>query len=225
MVKLMEYLYSLTVADIQNLLYVEGNAKLKAIIDQGRITGIEVLNPGSGYTTPPVVKIAESDLSCLINSDDIGVPRNVNVINPGGSFHGDNTLSSTFRSNYILSISNYSEDAFAVGETIVQKINNVEVARARLTSFNSGRLTVDRVSGVFRSNNNIIGLARNNTATLDNIQYTEFSPSIKTYFDNQGYYNSDVGKVSDQNQRLQFFLLQDYSYLVNLKLLLILGDL
>ena len=200
------------------VVYVEGNAKLKAIIDQGRITGIEVLNPGSGYTTPPVVKIAESDLSCLINSDDIGVPRNVNVINPGGSFHGDNTLSSTFRSNYILSISNYSEDAFAVGETIVQKINNVEVARARLTSFNSGRLTVDRVSGVFRSNNNIIGLARNNTATLDNIQYTEFSPSIKTYFDNQGYYNSDVGKVSDQNQRVtDSFYYQDYSYLVKSK--------
>ena len=200
------------------IVYVDGNAKLRAIIDQGKITGIEILNSGSGYTTAPEVKIAESDVDCLINSNDIGVPRNVNVINSGGSFNGDNTLASTFRSNYILSISNFEENSFAIGETIVQKINNVEVARARITSFRSGRLSVDRVLGVFRINKEIAGLARNKTATLTNVQFTEFLPEIKTYYDNQGYFESDSGKVSDQNQRItDSFYYQDYSYLVKSK--------
>ena len=203
---------------VNPIVFVEGNAKLKAIIDQGRITGIEVVNSGFGYTTPPVVKIAESDVECLINSDDIGVPRNINVINVGGSFHEDNTLRSTFRSNYILSLSNFDPDCFAIGETIVQEINNVEVARARITSFRSGRLSVDRVSGVFREKKLIKGLARNKSATLETIRYTEFSPQIKTYYDNQGYFESDSGKVSDQNQRItDSFYYQDYSYLVKSK--------
>jgi hypothetical protein len=203
---------------VNPIVFVEGNAKLKAIIDQGRITGIEVVNSGFGYTTPPVVKIAESDVECLINSDDIGVPRNINVINVGGSFHEDNTLRSTFRSNYILSLSNFDPDCFAIGETIVQEINNVEVARARITSFRSGRLSVDRVSGVFREKKLIKGLARNKSATLETIRYTEFAPQIKTYYDNQGYFESDSGKVSDQNQRItDSFYYQDYSYLVKSK--------
>ena len=200
------------------IVYVDGDAKLKAIIDQGKITGIQIISSGSGYTTAPEVKIAESDVQCLINSDGIGVPRNVNVFNPGGSFHGDDTLSSTFRSNYILSLSNFDPDSFAIGETIVQRINGVEVARARITFFRSGRLSVDRVSGVFRKNKEIQGLARNKTAILKNISYTEFSPQITTYYDNQGYFQSDSGKVSDQNQRLtDSFYYQDYSYLVKSK--------
>ena len=197
-----------------------GNAKFVVISDQGRVTGIEIVDSGSGYTTAPTITIAESDVECYINSSSIGVPRNINVINVGGSFHGDNTLGSTFRSNYSLVISNFTKDSFAVGETIIQKFNNVEVARARITDVRDGSnvLTVDRVQGVFRELTDIIGLARNNTARLESIRYTEFSPQIKTYYDNQGSFKSDAGKLSDQNQRItDSFYYQDYSYLVKSK--------
>ena len=120
----------------------------------------------------------------------------------------------------LLVISNFTKDSFAVGETIIQKFNNVEVARARITDVRDGSnvLTVDRVQGVFRELTDIIGLARNNTARLESIRYTEFSPQIKTYYDNQGSFKSDAGKLSDQNQRItDSFYYQDYSYLVKSK--------
>jgi len=197
-----------------------GNASLKAVVDAGKITGIVIDNPGSGYTTAPEIKIAESDVIAFFNSDDIGSPRNVKVINVGGSYHNDKTLSSSFRSNYILKVSNFEYDAFNVGETIVQKYGSNEVARARVTSwrYGSNLLLVDRVVGIFRENQQILGLSKNKTANLESISFTEFSANIKTYYDNQGYYKSDYGKISNSSQRVaDSYYYQDYSYLVKSK--------
>lgn len=202
------------------IISISGNGKLKAVIDKGKITGIQIIDGGFGYTEPPIIKIAESDVSCFINSIDIGVPRNIDVINTGGSFHGDNTLSSSFRSNFVLTLTGFQSDSFAVGETIVQKFGSVEVARAKVTSWRSGSnvLLINKVKGVFRKGKDITGLSRNKTARLESIQFTEFSPVINTYYDNQGYYKSDFGKISDQNQRIvDSFYYQDYSYLVKSK--------
>ena len=195
----------------------EGNAKLTPISDNGKITGIVIDDSGSNYTTAPEISILESDLDCYLNSEDIGVPTSVRIINNGGSYHNDGTLSSTFRSNYILLVSNFDADSFRVGETIVQRFGSVEVARARVTSWRNGSniLIVDRVKGIFRTGNTIIGLARNKTAKLESLDYTSFSADIKSYYDNQGYYKSDLGKVSDSNQRItDSYYYQDYSYLV-----------
>lgn len=202
------------------IVVVSGNAKFTAILDAGKITGIVIDDAGSGYTEAPTITIAESDVNCFLQSPDIGVPRNVKIVNNGGSFHNDQTLKSSFRSNYIFAVSNFNKDAFIVGETIVQRSGNVEVARARVTSWRKGSniLVADRVRGIFRENQEIVGLSRNNTATIESIDYTEFSPQIKTYYDNQGYYESDYGKLSNSNQRItDSYYYQDYSYLVKSK--------
>ena len=86
---------------------VEGNALLEVVQDQGRVTGIVVKHPGSGYTTPPTINIVESDVRVYLSSETIGLPRNVRIINNGGSYHNDKTLSSTIRSNYIFKVSNF----------------------------------------------------------------------------------------------------------------------
>ena len=199
---------------------VSGNAVLTAVADAGKITGILIKNSGTGYTEIPDIKIAESDIKCYLNSKNIGIPRNIKLINNGGAYHKDLTLKSSFRSNYILVVSDFATDAFIVGETIIQRSGNVEVARARVTSWRNGSniLIVDRVQGILREGKQIIGLSNNKTAKLQSIDYTQFSPIIKTYFDNMGYYQSDYGKISDANQRISdSYYYQDYSYTVKSK--------
>ena len=195
---------------------VDGNAKLNVISDNGIITGILIDDAGSGYTVAPEVRIVETDLKVYLSSTDIGVPRNIRIINNGGAYHSDTTLSSTIRSNYILKLSNFADDAFKIGETIVQG----DTARGTVTSWRKGSniLSVKDVTGLFRENLPIKGLAKGNTADLDSISYTEFTPEIKTYFDNLGSYSDDQGIVSSSNQKLtDTYYYQDYSYVIKSK--------
>ena len=196
--------------------YVDGDAVLDVVSDNGIITGILITDAGSGYTTAPEVRIVETDVKVYLSSTDIGVPRNIRIINNGGAYHNDNTLSSTIRSNYILTLSNFEDDAFKIGETIVQGDN----ARATVTAWRKGSniLSVKDLTGLFRENKTIKGLARGNTATLDSISYTEFTPEIKTYFDNLGSYSDDQGIVSSSNQKItDTYYYQDYSYVIRSK--------
>ena len=196
----------------------------KSLTSVGEINSVKITSIGVDYKKIPIVTgifdvdgVLDTNVECFLSSTDIGTPRNIKIINNGGSYHNDNTLSSTFTSNYILIVSNFDRDAFSIGETIVQKSGSTEVARARVTSWVSGSniLVIDRVEGILRENKEIKGLAKNNTANVLSISYTEYSPVIKTYFDNMGYYKSDSGKISDSNQRItDSYYYQDYSYTI-----------
>ncbi len=196
----------------------------KSITSVGQINSIKITSIGTDYTRIPIVSgiydkdnVLDNNVECFLMSTDIGTPRNIKIINNGGSYHNDETLSSSFTSNYVLTLSNFVKDAFSIGETIIQKSGSVEVARARVTSWIEGSniLTVDRIQGILREDKEIKGLAKSNTANLLSISYTEYSPVIKTYFDNMGYYKSDSGKVSDANQRItDSYYYQDYSYTI-----------
>lgn len=196
---------------------IDGNALLDVVLDQGKITGILITNPGSKYTAVPTIKIVETDLEVYLSGEDIGVPRNVRIINNGGSYHNDNTLSSTFRSNYIFKVSNFIPNAFGIGETIIQTNNGVETARAKVVSWRTGSniLIVKDVQGLFREKIEILGISRRNTCVLQSIAYTKFNPLIKTYFDNIGSFQDDQGIIGSSNQRLtDSYYYQDYSYVV-----------
>ena len=93
---------------------------------QGKIFSITVENEGRGYTFAPEIKIVESDVEAFANSDSIGIPQSVTFIRNGGAFHLDKTVSSSFTSNYVAVLKNYSGD-FRKGELVVQKVNNVEI--------------------------------------------------------------------------------------------------
>ena len=193
---------------------VHGDAVLDVVSDRGIITGILIKSAGSNYTVAPDVRIVETDLKVYLSSTDIGVPRNIRIINNGGAYHNDTTLDSTIRSNYILKVSDFT--TFRIGETIVQG----DTARATVTAWRDGSniLSVKDVTGLFREGLEIKGLAKGNTATLDSISYTEFTPEIKTYFDNLGSYSDDQGIVSSSNQKItDTYYYQDYSYVIQSK--------
>ena len=199
----------------------------KSLFSVGEINSIKITNIGKDYKKIPVVTgiydkdgKVDKNINCFLNSTDIGIPRSIKIENNGGSYHSDQTIKSSIRSNYILTLSNFTSDGYNVGEYIVQRSGATEVARARVTSWRKGSniLNVSNVTGIFRENQQIIGLAGGKTATLDSISYTEFTPVIKTYFDNIGKYTSDIGKVSDQNQKIHdSYYYQDFSYLIKSK--------
>ena len=193
----------------------------------GAIKSINVTNIGIDYKKLPIVTgiydadgIIDNTVKCYLSSKDIGIPSNIKIINNGGAYHSDTSLSSTFRSNTVMVLSNFGIKPFSVGETIIQKIGSVEVARAKVSSWREGSniLIVHKVNGSFRNNEPIIGLAGNNSAVIEDISYTEFSPVVQTNFDNVGYYSSDSGKVSDANQKIHdSYYYQDYSYTIKSK--------
>ena len=199
----------------------------KSLFSVGAINTLKITNIGRDYKKVPIITgIYDKDgnidetVFAFLNSTDIGIPKNIKIENNGGSYHNDQTIKSSVRSNYILKLSGFVSDAYDVGETIVQRIGTTEVARGRVTSWRKGSniLIVDRVIGAFRKNQQIIGLAGNKTAIIDDISYTEFTPVIKTYFDNIGKYTSDYGQLSDANQRLHDSnYYQDFSYLIKSK--------
>jgi len=199
----------------------------KSLFAVGNINSIRVTNVGGNYKKLPIVTgIINSEgnidntVKCYLSSNDIGIPSNIKIISNGGLYHNDTSLQSTFRSNNIFTLSDFNEKPFSVGETIIQKSGSVEVARARVTSWTEGTniLIVDKVTGIFRIDQNIIGLARNQIAKLKSISFTEFLPTIQTDFDNVGFYSSDAGKLSDANQRLHdSYYYQDFSYTIKSK--------
>tara|TARA_B100000579_G_scaffold137309_2_gene111423 strand:+ start:748 stop:9207 length:8460 start_codon:yes stop_codon:yes gene_type:complete len=199
----------------------------KSLFSVGKINSIKITNVGNNYKKIPIVTgivdndgNIDSNVSCFLNSTDIGVPRNIKIHNNGGSYHSDQTIKSSIRSNFILTLSNFTSDGYNVGETIVQKSGTTEVAKAKVTSWRKGSniLSVSNVTGIFRENQQIIGLSGNKTATVDSISFTEFTPIIKTFFDNIGKFTSDVGKLSDQNQKIHdSYFYQDFSYLIQSK--------
>jgi len=209
----------------------DGNGSInytsKSLFSVGEINSIKIINIGVDYNKVPIITgvynslgNVDSTAKCYLNSDNIGIPLTISIDNNGGSYHNDQTIKSTIRSNYILVLSNFIDDAFTLGETIVQKSGSVETARARVTSWRKGSniLVVDRIQGSFRENQSISGLARRNTATIVSIDYCDFNPIIKTYFDNLGEYKSDYGKISDANQKIHdSYYYQDYSYLIKSK--------
>ena len=125
------------------------DAKFNVISRNGEIASITVDKPGRGYTFTPEIIIIEGDVEAYAESTTIGVPKSVNITTNGGAFHLDKTVSSSFTSNYIVAVKNINGN-FSIGETVIQKINNVEVFRAIVTEwrFGSNLLKLANVQGI-----------------------------------------------------------------------------
>ena len=199
----------------------------ESVFAVGEIDSIKITNIGTDYKSLPIVtgiydadNKLDTNVRCYLSSKDIGIPRNIRIINNGGSYHNDNSLNSTFRSNYVFTISDFLSNPFSVGETVIQKSGSTETARAKVTSYKEGTniLIVNSIDGTFRVDETISGLSNNKSAIIRKVDYTEFTPIIQTSFDNVGYYSSDAGKVSDSNQRIHdSYYYQDYSYTIRSK--------
>ena len=195
------------------------DAKFNVISRNGEIASITVDKPGRGYTFTPEIIIIEGDVEAYAESTTIGVPKSVNITTNGGAFHLDKTVSSTFSSNYIVAVKNINGN-FSIGETVIQKINNVEVFRATVTEwrFGSNLLKLANIQGIIRENIAIESLRFPVDAIVSKVFVSTFQEQISSFYDNLGYYTSDRGKLGVANQKIiDSFFYQDYSYVVKSK--------
>ena len=192
------------------------DVKFKVLVRDGKVTSITVEKPGKGYTYAPEIIIVEGNIEAYAESNTIGVPQSVRITSNGGAFHLDETVSSTFRSNYVLSLKDYNGN-FRLGEQVVQKINGVEVFRATVVEwrFGSNLLKVANSTGIIRENISIESVLMPVSGTVQSIFVTTFNEDISSFYDNLGYYQSDKGKLGVQNQKiLDSTFYQDYSYVI-----------
>lgn len=193
-------------------------AKFSPIIVEGRISGVNVIDGGKGYTYKPSVKIIESDVKIYLESDNIGTIRSLKFVDSGYNYHKDSSLVSLYNAGLTLLLKNHEENAFFIGETIVQTDSNNNIVFSAKISKNGWRpgsniLKIQEIKGVFDESKSIRGLVKNNTADIISVLSTNFAADIRSYSDNIGYYNSDRGKLSNLNQRLtDSYYYQDYSY-------------
>jgi len=184
----------------------------------GKLTSVRIVKKGQGFTYKPSVRIIESDIKVYLESNNIGLPKNIQISNPGRGFNADESLLSTYKSPTTFVLRNIS-DKFFFGEKIIQDSTGA-TAIVSENGYREGSnlLKVNSLSGVFKNGEEIKSAIGSRTATLYAQLSTEFDPEIKSYVDNFGFYTSDRGKLSNNNQRLQdSYFYQDYSYVLKSK--------
>ena len=187
-------------------------------VSRGKVTQVRVLKEGSGFTFAPTIRIIESDVTVYLESDTIGVPKNVTINNVGRGFNADSSLQSSFKSPTTFILRNISH-AFFGGEKISQPSTGA-IAYVINDGYRQGSnlLKVVGITGVFKNGLEIKSALGGRTATLHAQLCTEFDPEISPIIDNNGSFVSDRGKLSSNNQKLQdSYYFQDYSYVLRSK--------
>jgi hypothetical protein len=197
-------------------------ADIELVVRNGSIVSAILRNGGFNYSEPPTIKVVETAVKIYLNSNDIGIPESIKVENSGLLYHTDETLSRQFFSNTVLILTDFPENSFTYGEEVVCEKNGVVFASAIVSrdgwKFGSNILKVEKVKGKFIEGFPLKGLARGNSATIVNVVTSEFTPVVKSYHDNIGYYSSDRGKISANSQKItDSYFYQDYSYVVRSK--------
>jgi hypothetical protein len=190
----------------------------KCIQEGGKITSIIVLNGGK-FDQKPSVKIVESDLNVFLESDNIGVPQNITIVNNGYYFNADKTTTPLYKSTTTFLLKDFNDYDFYPGEFIVQPFTGAK-AKVSKNGWRAGSnlLKVENIEGIFEDNYTIVGKDNNRTATLVAQISTEFNSDIRSYYDNLGFYSSDKGKIGANSQKLlDSYFYQDYSYVIKSK--------
>ena len=131
----------------------------------------------------------------------------------------DKTVASSFTSNYVVALKDYNGN-FSKGELVVQKVNNVEVFRARVAEwrFGSRLLKLESTVGIIRENIAIESFNTTVSGIVHSVFVSTFDEQISSFYDNLGFYTSDRGRLGVSNQKIidsNFY--QDYSYVVKSK--------
>ena len=188
----------------------------------GEITAIVTKNKGSGYKTPPVIKIIETDLKMYCKSSSIGLPKSTRILFNGQNISKDVSLRKIFTGSRILVLKNISNSNFKEGEKILQYEGSTLIASGYVAK-NGWReknnvIRLRNIVGEFQVNGSIIGQSSLTTADISESIASFFNFEVKSFFDNLGKYTSDKGHLSSNNQRLlDSYFYQDYSYVIKSK--------
>ena len=193
-------------------------ATFSVVSDQGRITRIDVLSGGSGYTFTPTVSVYEGAIDAFFESESIGLPQDISIISNGGSFHNDETLESTYRSNYAIIYKGNAK--FFKGERVEQRDGSSLIFSGYVSDkgwrTGSNILRLNKVNGVVDTTLNLASATDpSRSVEVSDVLFTEFDSDIRTYYDNLGRYASDKGKVGSRYQKVtDSYYYQDFSYVI-----------
>ena len=193
--------------------------KLECISENGKLKAVNILNLGRGFTYNPTIKIFESDVKVFLTSVNIGIPKNIRLINSGYGYNSDYSTIPSFKSTATFVLKDFEDNSFFAGEKIAQYENDVLIAEGFVSKngwrIGSNLLKIENIKGIFKNNLPIKGFARSKTALLISQLSTTFADDIKTYSDNIGRFNSERGKLSSNSQKLtDSYFYQDYSYVI-----------
>jgi hypothetical protein len=187
----------------------------------GDIVAIQLLQDYT-FTSEPLIYVLESDVKVYFNSKTIGYPNNVTISYNGAAYYNDASISSIFTSHQILQVTNLTDKNFLNGEVIKQYEGGFLIAEGQLAKdgYNPKKnfLKVKNVVGEFKSGLPVTGTLLNRSADVTNVFTSIFSPEIKSYYDNAGYFDTNRGQPSAYSQKMaDSFFYQDYSYVVKSK--------
>ena len=198
-------------------------ARFNVVHDNGKILRVEVLDGGKGFTYDPVVSVYESAVTAYFESSTIGQPKDISIIQNGGSFHRDESIRSSYTSHLVCRIKELTDRPMPVGGRVEQRDAQDRLifsARVSLNGYRKGSniLRLYQTKGVIDPELELTadrGLTR--VEVLDSFS-TEFEPDIRSYYDNIGRFQSDRGKVGASTQRLpDSYYYQDFSYSIKSK--------
>jgi len=190
--------------------------------NDGEIIAILMKDNTITFSQKPLLFVVEKNIKAYFSSNNIGYPKNLKIEYNGSNYYNDKSIVSAFTSHQILQISNFSENSFLNGEIIKQYENGVLIAEGQISSDGYRNkiniLKIKNVVGEFKSGLTVIGQSKRNSALVNKVFCSIFTPEIKSYYDNFGYFDSDRGRLSTSNQTLaDSYFYQDYSYVVKSK--------
>lgn len=174
------------------------------------------------FDEKPQIFVIESSVRGYFGSNNIGTIKNIKIVENGSNYYDDFSILPRFTSTQILTISNFDKDHFINGEIIEQYEDTTLIAKGKIAS-NGYRndvniLKVVDVEGQFKKGLNIIGKYKRNICLVTDVNFAVITPIIKSFYDNQGYYDTDAGQTSSANQRItDSYFYQDYSYVIKSK--------
>lgn len=198
-------------------------AKFNVVHDNGKILRVEVLDGGKGFTYDPIISVYESNVTSYFESTTIGQPKDISIVQNGGSFHRDESIRSSYRSHLVCMIKELTDRPMPVGGRVEQRDSQNRLifsARVSINGYRKGSniLRLYQTSGIIDPELELTadrGLTR--VKILDSF-FTEFEPDIRSYYDNIGRFQSDRGKVGSSTQRLpDSYYYQDFSYSIKSK--------
>jgi len=146
-------------------------AQFKAVLNNGQIVEVEIINPGFGYTSAPTLVIGPNRLT--------GCVREASYVS-GTS--GITNASTTVGSN-VVTLAAAGNSNFKVGQIIVPPITQFNfVTPLRITGINSAnQFFVDQPATVTANNNVTLPVARRGSAEANHTAYT-ISTAASTVF-------------------------------------------
>ena len=195
-------------------------AKVSSIGVGGSITGINLINSGTNYTSLPIVTVTRSTgtgTEAVIKAygETIGRVQSIKILEPGKGYVNSPLPTLTLPVN-ILFINRSGN--FSLGETVTGLADdNVTTISAKIESFNysTNIISLSNATGTFGLTNTITGSVSNATATVAIFNQATATISVTSVLNTAGTYVNQDGWLDENTMRIEDDLrYQDFSYII-----------